>query len=98
MTKYVCGFLFNPEYTHVALIRKLKAAWQKGKLNGIGDKVEEYVETIYHAMSREFEEESGVHIWYDDWTHLCQMTGNDWPVGFFYSVNDVFSCVSKEDE
>jgi len=39
-TKYVCGFLFDMAFKHVALINKVRPDWQKGKLNGIGGKVE----------------------------------------------------------
>lgn len=41
-TIYVAGFLFGPmpRHNYVALIRKNKPDWQKGKLNGIGGKVE----------------------------------------------------------
>jgi hypothetical protein len=34
----VAGFLFRNNDTEVALIRKNKPDWQKGKLNGIGGK------------------------------------------------------------
>lgn len=59
MKVYVVGFLFTPDRHHVALIQKLKPAWQKGKLNGIGGKVEDG-ETPAEAMVREFTEEAGI--------------------------------------
>lgn len=65
--RYVVGFCFNPSMTHVALIEKLKPEWQKGKLNGVGGKVEDG-ETAGHAMVREFYEEAGVCI--ADWLHF----------------------------
>ena len=40
MMKYVAGFLFSNDYKYVALIKKEKPAWQKGKLNAIGGKIE----------------------------------------------------------
>jgi 8-oxo-dGTP diphosphatase len=40
-TQYVLGFLFDPSQKDVVLIKKLKPEWQKGKLNGVGGKIEE---------------------------------------------------------
>lgn len=34
MIKYVCGFMFNEDYSEVLLINKNKPEWQKGKKNG----------------------------------------------------------------
>lgn len=73
-TKYVLGFLFNLKRNHVLLIEKLKPEWQKGKLNGIGGKVEEG-EFPHEAMQREFYEECGLE--YDNWRNVCTMSGNN---------------------
>ena len=73
--KYVAGFLFFDhvekdiwEYEtrtkKVLLVRKNKPAWQKGKLNGIGGKIEEG-ETPDDAMHREFFEETGIEQKFD---------------------------------
>lgn len=56
---YVCGFMFSLDLRRVALIRKNRPEWQKGKLNGIGGKIEPG-ESAYDAMAREFLEETGV--------------------------------------
>lgn len=56
---YVCGFLFHPPSNSVALIEKKKPAWQYGKLNGIGGKIE-VGENPLSAMIREFAEETSV--------------------------------------
>ena len=61
-SNYVLGFAFNEEETHIALIRKNKPEWQKGKLNGIGGKIESE-EIAYDAMIREFAEETGIFIY-----------------------------------
>jgi 8-oxo-dGTP diphosphatase len=58
---YVCGFLFHPQHREVALVRKNKPEWQKGKLNGVGGKIE-IGESPSAAMEREFLEEAGVRI------------------------------------
>ena len=38
--KYVVGFMFNPTEDAVLLIRKTHPAWQKGKLNGVGGRID----------------------------------------------------------
>lgn len=72
--KYVLGFLFSPEGDRVVLIRKSKPAWQKGRLNGVGGKVEPK-EKFYQAMVREFSEETGLLV--ENWK----------PFGSMYSVD-----------
>ena len=76
--EYVVGFLFGDQGINVALIHKTKPAWQFGKLNGIGGKIEPG-ETAAQAMTREFREEAGVHI--EDWepfaTIICDNGGNE---------------------
>lgn len=62
--RYVAAFLFSPDLRRVALICKNKPAWQRGKLNAIGGKVEEN-EDLSAAARREFEEETGVL--FDGW-------------------------------
>jgi len=66
MRHYVVGFAHDG--TRMAFIRKNKPEWQKGRLNGIGGKVEPG-ETYKDAMVREFEEETGTRI--DSWTRIC---------------------------
>jgi 8-oxo-dGTP diphosphatase len=79
---YVVGFLFRNRGANVALIRKTKPAWQAGKLNGIGGKVEPG-ETIQQAMVREFKEETGALV--EDWRHFCTLTFRDARIHFFES-------------
>jgi 8-oxo-dGTP diphosphatase len=95
---YVCGFCFDNDFRQVALIWKNKPAWQKGKLNGIGGKIEPN-ETPLQAMRREFKEETGVFV--AQWKPLIQLSGNDWIVCFFCSVaaeKDFEYIKSTEDE
>lgn len=65
MTAYVCGFAFEPD-RRVWLIQKNRPEWQKGKLNGVGGKIE-FNETAVAAMAREFQEEAGVAIPLQRW-------------------------------
>lgn len=65
MTAYVCGFAFDTS-RKVFLILKNRPEWQKGKLNGIGGKIEPG-ETALRAMAREFKEEAGLDIHISRW-------------------------------
>jgi len=40
MTAYCLGFAFYRSRRKVVLIRKTKPDWQRGKLNGVGGKIE----------------------------------------------------------
>jgi 8-oxo-dGTP diphosphatase len=82
MTQYVCGFYFDHTHRQVVLIWKNKPAWQKGKLNGVGGKIEAG-ESRHEAMRREFKEETGIQ--HEDWMYLISLSGPDWCVYFFYA-------------
>lgn len=66
---YVVGYAFRSDYGAVALIEKRKPAWQAGKLNGIGGKIEPG-ESPEAAMSREFLEEAGLLVHPQCWLHF----------------------------
>lgn len=80
MQEYVCGFCFDEPLQRVVLIEKAQPAWQAGRLNGVGGKVEPG-ETAADAMAREFKEEAGVSLKaqrinaerpiQDAWTPFC---------------------------
>ena len=77
---YVVGFAFDRGSgadcaERVILIRKERPVWQKGKLNGVGGKIEKG-EFSEQAMSREFQEEAGVLIPADQWKKFCTLSGN----------------------
>lgn len=99
MKKYVAGFLFNLSGQRVALIRKIRPDWQKGKLNAIGGKIEKN-ETPLKAMIREFKEEAGVEI--TDWREFCFYDGGDsfgYGVHFFSALTEnIFKVKTMEDE
>lgn len=103
--EYVLGFVFSEDGSKVALINKLRPEWQKGYLNGIGGKVEETDISEFSAMSREFEEETGVYIDSDDWIKFADMTFHNDVLGgvavvhcFRYFSDLVFDCKTVEEE
>jgi len=94
MRKYCVGFMFSEDLSKVALIRKTKPAWQAGRLNGIGGKLEEGEDGMT-AMRREFLEEAGV---LSDWDYFltlaspaakCDEDGGAWEVDFFFTIGEL---------
>ena len=97
MTEYCLGFMFEPRGKVVALIRKNKPAWQKGKLNGIGGKIEPG-ETPIDAMVREFQEEAGVFVPADRWTKFCRLHWSGGVVHVFKSFGTLGGLKTMTDE
>ena len=95
MQAYVCGLLFSVDRTRVLLIRKRRPAWQAGRLNGVGGKVEPG-ETVRNAMRREFREEAGLDI--AEWREVVVLTGPDWRGHFFRAFGDVGAAGAVTDE
>jgi 8-oxo-dGTP pyrophosphatase MutT (NUDIX family) len=82
--QYVCGFAMNEH--DVLLIKKNKPAWQAGKYNGIGGKVEHYDASPAYAMEREFYEETGQHVGALCWVHFhTERFATGTVVYFFYA-------------
>ena len=95
-TLYVLGFLFDKEVSNVVLIEKNRPDWQKGKLNGIGGRVEE-LETSYDAMIREFREETGLDI--TDWKHFTTIGEEHYEISCYVSFSDsINKVVTMTDE
>ncbi len=82
---YVVGFIMDPGYDKtVVLIKKNSPDWQKGKLNGIGGKIE-WNERPMDAMIREGNEEAGVLC---EWKEFCHLTDDKtYKVYFFVSLD-----------
>ncbi len=104
---YVVGFLFSHNLQQVALIRKTKPRWQRGRLNGIGGKIEE-LETPLQAMTREFREEAGGAAEQAPWEEFAieqAIEANDpaykdtgFKVHFFCATGDLNSLQSQTEE
>ncbi len=102
--RYVVGFMLDPTLNKVVLIRKQRPDWQKGKLNGVGGKVEEN-ESPYDAMPREFREETGVetHGWQLFAVYNFGDLGTPGSLGeiyfyFYWLIGDVSKPKSVTDE
>ena len=102
MQTYACGFLFSPDRQRVLLIRKRRPAWQAGKLNGVGGKIERG-ESPAEAMRREFREEAGLDV--RDWQEILTLSGGDdagsgiaWRGHFFRAFGDIDAARAMTDE
>lgn len=103
--EYVLGFAFSADAKTIVLIEKQKPDWQKGKLNGVGGKLEEFDKSPLNAMIREFEEETGLKTKSDNWSCFGSMTFEKditavpCKIWLFRMFNDlVYYCYSKESE
>lgn len=97
MQYYVLGFRFTPDKDWVVLIEKQKPDWQKGKLNGVGGKIEAG-EDPDKAMVREFREETGMETTVQDWTHALTLGNKEYRMWVFYSIGDISECHTMEAE
>lgn len=94
--KYVVGFMFDQQEQSVLLIRKTRPAWQVGKLNGVGGRIEEG-ETPLEAMRREFIEEVGIDC--DSWKYFCTLSdARNWQIDFFSAVGPILDARPLTDE
>lgn len=105
--QYVVGILYENDprekpSPHVILMEKMRPEWQKGKLNGVGGKIENG-EDPQEAMAREWEEE--VDTPHDiEWDLFCAL--NDHQGGamvFFFRSQmpeeaEIFDFSAAEDE
>jgi len=96
MTHYVLGFAFD-DLGRVALVRKEKPDWQRGRWNGIGGKVEQ--EACFDAMEREFREETGVTIEAERWRYVGDIQVPTARVDVFtYTGPEIRHCKTMEKE
>jgi 8-oxo-dGTP diphosphatase len=85
MIHYVLGFMFDPTFKQVVLIKKITPVWMLGLFNGVGGKIEPG-ELPLTAMIREFTEETGlVHFYWN----LSHEEGNNNYHMYIYSAVSV---------
>lgn len=94
-SEYVLGFLFVAGCSKVVLIRKDHPDWQRGKLNGLGGKIEPG-ESPAQAMEREFFEESGKRV--TNWRAFVTMEFPAATVFCFAAEGDTLGIHSPTDE
>jgi 8-oxo-dGTP diphosphatase len=100
MKKYSLGFIFNSAGNEVLLIHKNNPDWQKGKVNGIGGKIE-IGESSVECIIRETKEETGLDTNNEDWIHFGQIINGDKSTSqlFYYIYPGVTSdATTQEDE
>lgn len=100
--QYVLGFMFSKDRRQVALLRKDRPEWQKGKFNAPGGKVEPG-ETPLDAMVREFSEETGYQTESSGWSPFARIEGKSenkepYEVYCFVNVGDLRNIRRTEDE
>ena len=97
--QYTLGFIFDMPLYNVLLIRKERPDWQRGRLNGIGGKVE-LNERSERCIVREVAEECGLVTSEQDWTKIGNMHGNMWSVDIYAYVHagDASEAYSVGDE
>jgi 8-oxo-dGTP diphosphatase len=85
MKKFTVGFLLTLDLEKVLLIHKIAPAWQKGKLNGLGGKIEPG-EGAVTCFIREIEEESGILLEKKQVRLMGTLKGIDWQVYVFGAI------------
>ena len=104
MDRFVVGFAFTRTSgchpPSVLLVEKQRPEWQKGRLNGIGGKIEGH-ETPEAAMERETFEEAGLKL---NWQHRgllkgTNLDGRPFECHLFYThSDDILNFRQMEDE
>lgn len=98
MKTFVLGFAFNADHSKVVLIQKNRPEFQKGKCNGVGGKIEGG-EFATSAMSREFEEETGVTVPKENWELFLHMECEGSVIYCYKTIlPDIQQCQTKTDE
>ena len=95
MTEYVMGLYFDLARHYVWLLKKDRPAWQKGRLNGCGGKIEPG-ETGYATMRREAREELGIDV--EDWEPFCVLSGVDWTVTVYRAFGNLVPTQRESEE
>lgn len=93
--------MFSEDFDELLLIKKVKPSFQKGKLNGVGGKIEQRDASPEAAMTREFLEETGIE--HNDWKKVCVLEGKEnvdpWMIHVYVSSSaDVANAQTMSEE
>jgi 8-oxo-dGTP diphosphatase len=93
----VVGFLFSDSGRQLIVIHKNRPAWQAGRVNVPGGKVEPG-ETPQDAVHREWFEETGVQIF--GWDQFAALEGTDFELFCFmhFDTSKLLRCHTTTDE
>ncbi len=95
---YVLGLIFDAARRNVLLIRKNRPAFQAGRLNGLGGKVE-LGESPFQAIVREINEEANLVTTPEQWSFFGVMEGVGFAVHCFHAqVADLGLATAMTDE
>ncbi|MDP3735167.1 MAG: NUDIX domain-containing protein [bacterium] len=86
MKTHTLGFIFSPSFEEVLLIEKQRPDWQRGKLNGIGGKIESGEGSV-QCMVREASEECGLYSERESWMYIGIMEGSEWSVDVYALIH-----------
>lgn len=85
---YVLGAAIDPDNRTVVTIVKNSPEWQRGRQNFPGGKIEPFDVSPAAAMSREFNEETGLLIQPFWWNPVALVEGVGWNMHVFYTYSD----------
>ena len=86
MTAYTLGFIFDKELSRVLLIYKQRPDWQKGRLNGVGGKIEQEEQSLA-CIVREVGEETGLQTTAEEWICVGEIKSNSYRVDVYARVH-----------
>lgn len=98
MKCYCLGFVFNPDQSQVALLKKRSSdSYNPDCWNGVGGKVEEE-ETVLQAMNRETWEETALRISEDQWKKIgCLSDGKTFEVNVFAAISEHYPRTTTDE-
>ena len=102
MTAYTLGFIFDQAFSRVLLIHKQRPDWQKGRLNGVGGKIEPDEESLF-CMVREAREETGLQTAAEEWILVGKIKSDSYTVDVYARIHsgessDVSTVTDEEIE
>lgn len=100
MKTHTLGFIFDAKLSQVLLMQKERPDWQKGRVNGIGGKIESGEESI-SSIVREVFEETGLQTKKEEWIYIGEIKSDTYAVDVYTLIykgefNDASSTTDEE--